>query len=226
MIRAARIAVLPLLLALAACGTERAGGPSAADSTAPSAADSAAPSAVGATPPADRSALEARARGIESAMELIYVTDVDGFELATQSVGPAGHDGFQSTYVSRSGSAQIHLVVDRGSLTGANCASRPVDSAPGAPVACERDGSAWYRSSPDRHEYARDEGGHVVQVAADRSVDRATLRRAVESVHRADDAELDAVLPAAPTAPASPVERGDLPPVGDGAPNNDVGVGG
>ncbi|MGW1881977.1 hypothetical protein [Streptomyces sp. NPDC001970] len=223
MIRAARLAALaalPVLLALAACGTERVGGPPAADGAAPSAT-------VGApAPTGDRSALEARARAIGSAMELIYVTDVDGFEPAKQSVGPAGHDGFQSTYVSPSDSAQIRLVVDRGSLTGANCPSRPVDSASGAPVTCEQDGPAWYRSTPERHEYARDEGGHVVQVAADRSVDRATLRRAVESAHRADDTELDAVLPAEPAAPASPVERGDLPPVGDGAPNNDVGAGG
>lgn len=56
-------------------------------------------------------------------------------------------------------------------------------------------------------------------------MDRDTLRSAAQAAHPADDRELDEVLPEK-TAPASPVERGDLPPVGDGAPNNDVGVGG
>ncbi|MGW7368555.1 hypothetical protein ACWGI8_35315 [Streptomyces sp. NPDC054841] len=210
MIRTARLVVLPLLLVLAACGTERAADrPGDAPAPAP-----------------DRAALEARARSLESAMELIYVTDVPGFELAKQSLGPSGDDGFQSTYVQAPGGGQVHLVVDRGSLTEANCRSTHVDSAGDAPVTCEADGDAtWYRSAGGRHEYARAEDGHVVRVAADRSVDRATLRAAARAAHRADDRELDRILPEeAPDAP--PVERGDLPPVGDGAPDNEVGASG
>ncbi|MER6998428.1 hypothetical protein [Streptomyces sp. NPDC000410] len=203
MIRLTRLAALPLLLVLAACGTERAGDPAP-----------------------DRAALEARARGIESAPELIYATEVDGFELAKQSVGPSGSRGFQSTYVSRSGGGQIHLVVDAGSLTEANCPSQAVDASSAAKVTCERDGKGWYRTTSSRHEYARDEGGHVVRIAADRAVDRDTLRRAAEAAHRADDRELDEILPEKQAAPPSPVERGDLPPAGDGAPRNDYNAGG
>ena len=63
-------------------------------------------------------------------------------------------------------------------------------------------------------------------LAADPRVPRATLRKAALAAHRPSTAELAALLPsAAPTATA-PVERGDLPTTGDGAPNNYVGVGG
>ncbi|MFC5800628.1 hypothetical protein [Streptomyces formicae] len=159
-------------------------------------------------------------------LELIHVTDVPGFELAKQSVGPSGHDGFQGTYVRTPGGAQVRLVVDRGELTAANCPAAQVDSVGDAPVACAQDGDAtWYRTAGGRHEYARAENGHIVRVAADKAVDRATLRTAAEAAPRADDRELDAILPeAVPDAP--PDERGDLPPVGDGAPSNDVGASG
>lgn len=210
MIRAARrclpLVLLPLLLV--GCGTETA-------SSAPPDRTSPAP---------DRSELEARARYMQSAMEHIYVTEVNGYELAKQSVGVSGGDGFASVYVSKSG-GQIQLEVDRGTLTEANCTQRPVRQADGQPVQCERDGESWYRTAGNRHEYARAEDGHVVRIGAERSVDRDTLRSAAQAAHPADDRELDEVLPEK-TAPASPVGRGDLPPVGDGAPNNDVGVGG
>jgi hypothetical protein len=66
-----------------------------------------------------------------------------------------------------------------------------------------------------------------VRVNADiGTVDRATLRKAAEAAHAAGDAELDAVLPTERPGGGAPVERGDLPPVGDGAPDNGVGAGG
>ncbi|MFE4175906.1 hypothetical protein ACFRR7_28325 [Streptomyces sp. NPDC056909] len=193
--------LLPALaLASAACGNERAH--------------------AGAQ--ADRAELEARARYMQSAIELIRVTEVDGFEVAPQSVGVVGGDGFGSTYVSARDGARIQLTVDRGTLTAATCPDVPLHGASGGRAECERDGTAWYRLSGGTHEYARAEDGHVVRVSGERAtVDRGTLRRAAESVRPATDAELDALLPEQ-TAPASPVERGDLPPVGDGAPDNSV----
>ncbi|MFI9582986.1 hypothetical protein ACIHCQ_14320 [Streptomyces sp. NPDC052236] len=195
MIRAVRrrlplVLLLPLALtALAGCGTESAGS----------------------SP--DRSELEARARYMQSALEHIYVTEADGYDLATQSVGVLGGDGFSSVYVSKTG-GQLRLEVDRGTLTEANCAK------------CERDGTLWYSASDGAHTYARAEDGHVVRIGADQAaVDRDTLRAAAKAARPADDQELDELLPEQ-QAPASPVERGDLPPEGDGAPNNDVGAGG
>ncbi|MFF3752282.1 hypothetical protein ACFYYH_17745 [Streptomyces sp. NPDC002018] len=85
-----------------------------------------------------------------------------------------------------------------------------------------RDGSVRYRVFGGTHAYARAEDGHVVRLGGERrTVDRGTPRRAAEAARPATDAELDAPPPEQ-TAPASPAERGDLPPVGDGAPDNSV----
>ncbi|MEV6652070.1 hypothetical protein [Streptomyces sp. NPDC051219] len=69
----------------------------------------------------------------------------------------------------------------------------------------------------------------MVRLSADTArVDRETLRVAARSAHPADEAELDDLLPEAPGAASGgqPVERGDLPPVGDGAPDNEGGTSG
>ncbi|MGY3679857.1 hypothetical protein [Streptomyces sp. TE33382] len=207
-----------LVLTLAACGTEQAPGP---DADGPGAA---APS----VPVPGRAALEARAAAIQTTTGHVYVTEVPGYALARQSVGVLGDDGFGSFYVA-AGGKRVQLSVERGTLTAANCAAGPLPGGgPGTPAACERDGENWYRSTPEGHEYARAEGEVVVRVGGARDeVDRDTLRAASEAAHRADDRELDEILPPAGQAPgAGPVERGDLPPVGDGAPNNEVGASG
>ncbi|WP_327237170.1 hypothetical protein OG349_27690 [Streptomyces sp. NBC_01317] len=207
---------LTLALASAGCGTEKAG--TADDGGKPDA--SADPTAPTTAPAADRAGLEARARYTQSAIELIRVTDVPGFAVAPQSVGVLGDDGFHSVYVTPQGGTRIELAVERGTLTASTCPGTPVDGTR-EPVACEKDGSAWYRTSGQLHEYARPEAGHVVRLTARRdTVDRDTLRRAAAAARPANDAELDALLPK--NLPTAPVERGDLPPVGDGAPNNSV----
>ncbi|MGX1881879.1 hypothetical protein [Streptomyces sp. NPDC055287] len=199
-------AALLLPVVLAACGAEKAD-------------DAAAP------PPA-----ELRARAGESALELIYVTEAPGYELARQSVGVVGNDGFSASYFSTATGGQMSLAVDRGQPAEASCADKPADAAgPGGSAECERDGDFWYRAEADRHEYARAYEGHVVRISADANlVDRATLRDAAHKAHRADSKELDEVLPASGEGAGvdEMPERGDLPPVGDGAPNNDVGASG
>ncbi|GGU38184.1 hypothetical protein [Streptomyces lavendofoliae] len=180
---------------------------------------------------ADRSELEARARAAQVAIENVYVTEVPGYEVAEQSVGVVGADGFSATYVNAGTGARIRLTVDRSSLDAAGCPGTPLVAGDGAPgggdVECEADGGHWYRTSGTRHEYATGTDGRVVRLDADRgTVDRATLRRAAEAAHAAGDAELDVVLPTARPAGGVPAERGDLPPVGDGAPDNEVDAGG
>ncbi|MFF2526170.1 hypothetical protein [Streptomyces liangshanensis] len=209
---------LTLALASAGCGTERAG--AAGDDGGKLHATAAPTPAPDPRPSADRAQLEARARYMQSSIELIRVTDLPGFAVAPQSVGVLGDDGFHSVYVTPQGTTQIELAVERGTLTADTCPDTPVDGT-GGQVACEKDGAAWYRVSGQLHEYARPEDGHVVRLTARRdTVDRATLRRAASAARPADDAELDALLPR--NIPTAPVERGDLPPVGDGAPNNAV----
>ncbi|MEV6397503.1 hypothetical protein AB0M39_22490 [Streptomyces sp. NPDC051907] len=214
---------LLLPLVLTGCGGEKADPEARAEASA-SSSRAAAPDAAPTGPLPDPAELQERARYLQIAIEHVYVTEVDGYHLAQQSVGVSGEDGFSSVYITDKG-VQILLEVDRGTIAEADCAQRPVYQAEGQAVRCERDGDGWYRTAGGRHEYARAEDGHVVRVAAERAVERSTLRTAFKAAHAADERELDAVLPP-PRDRGQPVERGDLPPVGDGAPDNSVGVGG
>ncbi|MEU0718508.1 hypothetical protein ABZ498_15135 [Streptomyces lavendulocolor] len=177
---------------------------------------------------ADRSELESRARAAQVAIENVYVTDVPGFDPAEQSAGVIGDDGFSVTYVQQGTGAHIRLGVERGSMDAAGCPRVPLgDGGTGGAVKCTADGGRWYRTGGARHEYATVTDGRLVRLDADLgTVDRATLRKAAEAAHPASDAELGAVLPEARPGGGAPVERGDLPPVGDGAPDNDVDAGG
>ncbi|MEU3524043.1 membrane lipoprotein [Streptomyces sp. NPDC038707] len=62
--------------------------------------------------------------------------------------------------------------------------------------------------------------GQVVRVYGEKA-GADVLRRAADAIHRPSPGELVPLLPAPRTATA-PVERGDLPPNGDGAPDNSV----
>ncbi|MFI1932611.1 hypothetical protein [Streptomyces sp. NPDC020330] len=224
---------LTLTLAATGCGTEVA-------------SDARATGSASAAPAPDRAELEARALAVQTVAEHVWVTEVPGYTLARQSVGVIGDDGFGSVYTTPDG-GQLHLRVERRTHAGADCTKDPTPAGDEGPlVTCERDGGQWYRATESGHAYAREKGGLVVTVSGAREeVDRATLRSAARAAHRADDHELDQVLPPAGEAPGQrpageapgdrpageapgeqPVERGDLPPVGDGAPNNDVGASG
>lgn len=188
-------------------------------------------------PAPDRAELEARARAVQTVAEHVWVTESPGYALARQSVGVVGDDGFGSVYTTPEG-GQIQLRVERLPHARADCTDEPASAGGQEPVVtCERDGEQWYRATESGHAYAQEQGELVVTVSGARAeVDRATLRSAARAAHRADDHELDRVLPSAGEAPGQrpagegpgqqPVERGDLPPVGDGAPNNDVGASG
>ncbi|MEU8519232.1 hypothetical protein [Streptomyces sp. NBC_01216] len=193
--RLAHLAVAPLALALTGCGTER----------------------LGASPP-DHAELVARASAAQTRVEHVYVTEAEGFTLARQSAGVIGDDGFRLTYVAKDG-ARLTLSAERQPFTDKDC------SAPSQGETCAREDGSWYRHSAYGHTYVRNEGALRITLGAPLSVSRETLRETAARAHRADDAELDAVLPEE-TGPRIPVERGDLPPEGDGAPDNSVGVGG
>lgn len=145
-------------------------------------------------------------RGI--AADLVYVTDLDGFDLAAQSVGPMGDDGMSAMYV-RSDASGIGTVL----LTTGRAADPP--AGPCADLA----------ESPDpvlRCAVARG-GAHVLLEGE--SVEAATLRAAAEAVRVPGEDELGALFAELP-APDAPVERGDLPPAGDGAPVDPPAAGG
>ncbi|WP_340561049.1 hypothetical protein [Streptomyces sp. GSL17-111] len=172
----------------------------------------------------DQAELDRRIETMGSAPELVYLTEAEGYTLARQSVGVYGDDGFSASYVSQESGAVFQLTVDHGDL---DCAEPAVaEGSSDAEVTCEEDGGLLYRSTPDGHEYARAEDGHVVRVGSARDeATRETLRQAADEAHRAEGAELDEILPPLSDAPA-PVERGDLPEHGDGAPQDPPGVSG
>lgn len=189
--------VLPILLGLAVlsgCGTEGALSQAALD--------------------------QARAQGV--APDLIYVVDLPGYELAEQSIGGVGDEGFGAFYVSPEG-GQVELRIDRGTFSDALCADTPVkDAEPTAAVRCERDEVGWYRVAGGRHEYTAVSGDHYIRLNGRvGEADRAALKAAVAGARHVTGEGSGTPLP-----PRTPVERGDLPTNGDGAPNNDVGAGG
>ncbi|MFF3330991.1 hypothetical protein ACFYWX_15715 [Streptomyces sp. NPDC002888] len=223
MIRAARALSLTLLLPalLTGCGTEKSdtGTGAAGTGTAGSGTGSADAS------PADSAELAARAQALGIAPEFVYITGAPGYTLAQQSVGVLGDDGFSAVYWSQKTNTQLQLSVDRGTLTAENCPQQPVGDAGGAHTTCTRDGEAWYRSNGQQKEYAIPKEGHVIRLRGE-GVPREVLSEAAREVHRPSADELDTLLPEAAAQQTEPVERGDLPPVGDGAPNNNVDVGG
>ncbi|MFJ9249866.1 hypothetical protein [Streptomyces sp. NPDC101776] len=223
MIRTAR--VLPLLLLpllLAGCGTEKAGVDTerAGAGTEQAGAGTADPKASAS--PADPAELASRAKALGLDPDLVHVIDPPGFTLAQQSVG-ASDVGLSIAYTSLKSGAVINLRVEPGTMTDANCATQAAFT---EHMTCVRDGTAWYRTGGGQIEYVLAEKGHLVHVGAEQGkVSRALLHKAVRSVRRPYESELAVVLPPA-RAVTSPVERGDLPTNGDGAPDNSVGKGG
>jgi hypothetical protein len=168
--------------------------------------------------PADAADVAAHAAPAGVAPELVYVLDLDGFELAPQSVGVSGSDGMSAAYVGTSGAeaSTVMLRTDRGGA-GDPCASLP-------------DG--------DRPTYTCTVvlGEATVRLEGS-GVDAATMREAAQTVRVPTKGELDELFAAVPAVegpgehgdqpdPGGPVERGDLPQEGDGAPLNEVGAGG
>ena len=143
------------------------------------------------------------------ARELVYVTEIDGFDLATQSVGVMGDDGMSAMYVN----------ADGGSVGTVLLATRR-DADPSVTPCAELPDSAEadLRCSVER--------GAVHVVLDGEGVDPATLRAAAEAVRVPKADELGQLFADLPTMAGTPLERGDLPPAGDGAPVDSPGPGG
>lgn len=190
--RAVVVLLVPALLALGACAG-RAGA-----------------EGVTTTDPAQPTAIAAWSEPAGIAPELVYVTGVEGFELATQSVGVMGDDGMSAAYV-RSGGGAVGTVMLTTSRDPAPnvvaCAELPDSSEPQPVLRC----------AVERGDV------HVALDGAD--VEAATMRAAAEGVRVPGAEELGHLFADVPTTEV-PVERGDLPPNGDGAPLDPPGVGG
>ena len=144
------------------------------------------------------------------APELVYVTEIDGFTLNTQSVGVMGDDGMSAIYVRQDGEALSIVALTTSREAGPDdvpCADLPDAPEPAPALRC-----------------VVDRGDASIALDGE-GVAAATLRAAAEAVRVPPQNDLDQLFSDVPV-PEEPVERGDLPPEGDGAPINDVGVGG
>ncbi len=159
--------------------------------------------------PAAPDVIAARSEPAGIAADLVYVADVDGFDLITQAVGPFGNDGMSATWTRSGGDddAVVTLTTDRIPDPDA-VACDELDAGAGAvELRCE----------------VVVDGIHVTLVGE--GVDGDRLREIAESVHVPNEGELGRLFAGVPV-PDEPVERGDLPAEGDGAPDNSVGAGG
>ncbi|WP_285600589.1 hypothetical protein [Kineosporia sp. NBRC 101731] len=185
--------VVGLLLGLAGCGEEGAA-------------------------PSQEQRERARAAGFD--IDLVYVTEVDGYQAVAGGSGVYGDAGYQGIYASAQGD-DLRLTVEHGSIDASTCAALPIPGATSADttVTCTQDGDGWRRESGDRQEYALTRGEELVRVSGT-SAD--VVRSAAQDAHPAGAQELDAILP--PDPDPEIVERGDI--TGDNAPDNSVGAGG
>jgi len=160
------------------------------------------------------------------APELVYTTEVDGYDLAPQSVGLGAADGMTATWFDGSTGAMLNLRTDFGDLTEESCAAMPLWEAPEVTVACADEDGMWHRSGGDAHEYIAVRGDALIWIFGTGGASQADLLTAAKNVRVPSDAELERLFSAAPQTPGEPVERGDLPENGDGAPIDPTGPGG
>lgn len=175
---------------------------------------------------ADPDAIAERAGAAGIAPDLVYTTDVDGYELAPQSVGPGAADGMSATWFNQTTGAMITIRTDRGETTAESCAETPLWEAPDASVTCTEEDGVWHRSSGGLHEYVASTDGATILVTGMNNTPTADLLAAAKAVRVPSDAQLELLFSDVPEVSSTPVERGDLPREGDGAPIDPTGPGG
>jgi len=166
------------------------------------------------------------ANGAGISADLVYTTDVDGYDLAPQSVGPGAADGMSATWFNQSTGAMLTIRTDSGDMTAASCVETPVWDAPDDAVTCTDEGGIWHRSAGPIQEYVVVRDGALIRVNGMEGAAPSDLLAAAKAVHVPSEAELEHLFSDLPDAPSEPVERGDLPENGDGAPIDPSGPGG
>lgn len=183
--------------------------------------------ACGGTPtPADSASIAERAALLGVDPALVFTTQVDGYDLSPQSVGPANDDGLTATWVDPRTAAMITIRTAHGEPDAAGCAATPLWELPEVPVTCSEESGLWHRESGEAHEYFATRENTTIWVIGLNGTPADDVRAAAEAVRVPSEAELKALFSDAPTEAPEPVERGDLPENGDGAPIDPSGPGG
>lgn len=183
-------------------------------------------SAVSGTEAADPDAIAERASVVGISPDLVYTTEVAGYDLAPQSVGPSAEDGISATWVDAATGAMLTIRTRAGALTAASCAEIPLWDGPVQPVTCTEEGDVWHRSVEDVHEYVAVRDGASIWITGMNGAPREDLHEAALAAHVPSTAELELLFSDLPEVQPTPVERGDLPGDGDGAPIDNTGPGG
>lgn len=166
------------------------------------------------------------ANGAGISADLVYTTDVEGYDLAPQSVGPGAAEGMSATWFNQTTGAMLTIRTDSGDMAAASCVETPVWDAPDEAVTCRDEGGVWHRSAGSVQEYVVVRDGALIRVNGTGGAAPSDLLAAAKAVHVPSEAELDRLFSDLPDAPGVPVERGDLPENGDGAPTDRSGPGG
>jgi hypothetical protein len=174
---------------------------------------------------ADAATIAARASVNGIAPELVFAIAVDGFDLAPQSVGAVDEAGMSATWFNQATGGMLTIRTGHGEMTAESCMETPLWDAPGTPDECTDEDGAWHRTGGGVHEYVAVRDDASVRVTGS-NTEPSDLSAAAKSVHVPTDAELEHLFSDLPTVAPTPVERGDLPDHGDGAPIDPQGPGG
>ena len=175
---------------------------------------------------ADPDSIAEVANGTRIAPELVYSTEVNGYDLAPQSVGPSASDGIMASWFNNGTGSILTIRSEAGVLTEASCAAKPLWDAPDEAVTCTDEDGVWHRSGGGIHEYVAVRDGALIWVSGMDGATQADLLAAAKAVRVPSEAELERLFSDAPRSAGEPVERGDLPENGDGAPIDPTGPGG
>ena len=176
--------------------------------------------------PASADAIADRVGAVGISADLVFTTEVAGYTLAPQSVGVSNEDGMSATWTRDGSGAMISLRTHRGGMTAETCAALPMWEDPATPVTCTEQDGIWHREHNGAHEDIVVRDGAWVLIVGSAGATTDEIDAAAKALHVPSPSELDLLFSDTPRTPPTPVERGDLPENGDGAPIQPSGPGG
>lgn len=159
---------------------------------------------------------------------LVVTTTIEGYDLAPQSVNETDEGGVTATWANPGTGDTITVRTEPGEMDAAGCAGLQMWG--GDEATCTQDGTTWHRATEGIDEYAVVEDGRTVFVIGGDGFGAPPedLRNAAAGLRTPTVAEVDRMFAELEQRAErhGPVERGDLPEDGDGAPIDTGGEGG
>lgn len=159
---------------------------------------------------------------------LVVTTTIEGYDLAPQSVNETDEGGMTATWVKSGSGDIITLRTGPGEMDADGCAAQQMWG--GGDATCAKDGATWHRSAGGIDEYAVVGDGRTVLIVGGDGFGAPAedLREAAAGLRGPTVGEVDRMFAELQRRDdrGGPVERGDLPEDGDGAPIDPGGEGG